>query len=59
MTEEEEKKALFDLTLEYMSHRPKERKKLYNEYIENRNIIKKKLTEMVVQRKQEELQKSI
>ena len=54
MTEQEAKKALFDLTLEYMSHKPKERKKLYSEYIENRNRVKEELTKMVLKRKEEE-----
>ena len=31
MNEQEAKKALFDLTREYMSHKPKERKKLYSQ----------------------------
>lgn len=59
MTEQEAKKALFDLTLEYMSHKPKERKKLYPKYIEDRNEIKKQLSEMVLERKREELSRSI
>lgn len=43
MTEEEAKEALFKINLEYMKHTPEERLKLYDEYIENRNIIKKEL----------------
>lgn len=59
MTEQEAKKALFDLTLDYMSHKPKERKKLYPKYIEDRNEIKKQLSEMVLKKKREELSKSL
>ena len=59
MTEQEAKKALFDLTLEYMSHKPKERKKLYPKYIEDRNEIKRQLSKMVLKRKEEEHEKSI
>ena len=59
MTEQEAKKALFDLTLEYMSHKPKERKKLYPKYIEARNEIKKELSKMVLKRKQAELKQSM
>lgn len=43
MTEEEAKNALFNIHLEYMKHTPEERLKLYDEYIENRNKIKKEL----------------
>ena len=37
MTEEEAKKALFQVHYEYMMHPPKERLELYNEYQENNN----------------------
>lgn len=43
MTEEEAKKALFELHYEYMKHTPKERLKLYEEYKEKRNKIKEAL----------------
>lgn len=43
MTEEEAKNALFKLHYEYMSHTPKERLKLYDEYIARRNEIKNEL----------------
>ena len=59
MNEQEAKKALFDLTLEYMSHKPKERKKLYPEYIEQRNKIKSELTKTIFKKKQAELNKSM
>ena len=48
MNEQEAKKALFDLTREYMSHKPKERKKLYSQYIEDRNKIKAALARTIV-----------
>ena len=43
MTEQEAKEALFKLHFEYMSHTPKERLTLYDEYQEKRNQIKKAL----------------
>lgn len=43
MSEEEAKNALFKLHSEYMSHTPKERLKLYDEYIAKRNEIKNEL----------------
>lgn len=54
MNEQEAKKALFDLTREYMSHKPRERKKLYNKYINDRNEIKKALTRTIVEQKIQE-----
>lgn len=51
MNEQEAKKALFDLTREYMSHKPKERKKLYSQYIEDRNKIKAALVRTIVEQK--------
>lgn len=45
MTEEESKKALFQLNYEYMSHTPKERLALYDEYQSKRNAIKQALKE--------------
>ena len=42
-TEEEARKALFDLNFEYMSNPPEVRKKLYPEYAEKRERIKKAL----------------
>ena len=47
MTEEESKQALFQLHQEYMSHGPKERLKLYDEYQKKRNQIKQELTEAI------------
>ena len=53
MTEEESKNALFKLHQEYMKHSPKERLKLYDEYIEKRNIIKESLCGLVTSKKLE------
>ena len=43
MTEEESRKALFELNNEYMSHTPKERLELYEEYREKREQIRHEL----------------
>lgn len=43
MSEEESKKALFELNLEYMKHTPKERLKLYDEYQRKRGEIRSAL----------------
>lgn len=43
MSEEESKKALFKLNLEYMKHTPKERLKLYDEYQRKRGEIRSAL----------------
>lgn len=43
MTEDEAKKALFQVHYDYMMHSPKERLKLYDEYQRKRNEIKKAL----------------
>ena len=53
MTEEESTNALFKLHQEYMKHPPKERLKLYDEYIEKRNIIKESLCSLVTSKKLE------
>lgn len=45
MNEEEAKQALFKIHYEYMSHTPKERLELYDEYIEKRNKIKENLVQ--------------
>lgn len=55
MTEQEVKDALFKLHFEYMMHTPKEREKLYNEYIEKRKKIKEELSKLVLERKEKEL----
>lgn len=45
MSEEEAKNALFQINFEYMKHPPKERLKLYDEYRQKRQEIKKLLAE--------------
>ena len=55
MTEEEAKKALFDLHFEYMMHTPKEREKLYEEYIKKRGVIKKQLARLMMERRENKL----
>ena len=51
MNEEEAKQALFQLNYEYMSHKPKERIKLYDEYKKNREIIRESLREKINEEK--------
>ena len=43
MTEQEAKDALFKLHFEYMSHTPKERLELYDEYQKKRSEIRQAL----------------
>ncbi len=57
MTEEESKKALFKIHLEYMSHTPNERIKLYDEYIAEREKIKKELAKLKAEKTTEEFKK--
>ena len=47
MTEEEANKALFAIHYEYMTHTPKDRLKLYDEYQKKRNQIKESLANTV------------
>lgn len=51
MTELESKQALFQLHQEYMAHKPKERLKLYDEYIKKRNEIKELLLQSISESK--------
>ena len=53
MTEEESKMALFQLHREYMKHSPKERLKLYSDYMEKRNKIKEELLNLIIAQKLE------
>lgn len=46
MTEDEAKKALFEIHQEYMKHSPEERLELYDEYQKKRNSVKEALTRM-------------
>ena len=55
MTEEEAKKALFQVNFDYMTHTPDERLKLYDEYIKKRNNIKKELANAVMQKKEKKI----
>lgn len=55
MTELESKEALFKLHQEYMMHKPKERLKLYDEYIRKRNEIKESLIQFISQEKLNEI----
>lgn len=55
MTEDEAKRALFQIHYEYMMHTPKERLALYDEYQEKRGKIKKELAKFIMERKEEEL----
>ena len=50
MTEQEAKDALFKLHFEYMTHTPKERAELYQEYIEKRAKIHKALAEAKIKK---------
>lgn len=57
MTEDEAKKALFEVHYEYMMHTPKERLKLYDEYQKKRAEIKKELARCIIARKEKQLKK--
>ena len=48
MNEEEAKKKLFKLHYWYMSHTPKEREKIYDEYIQKRETIRKALSDYMI-----------
>lgn len=52
MTEEEAKKALFQIHYEYMMHTPKERLDLYDEYQEKRRQIKSELAKAMLAKKE-------
>lgn len=51
MTELESKQALFRLHQEYMTHPPKERLELYDEYMTKRNEIKEALIKSISEMK--------
>lgn len=55
MTEEEAKKALFDLHFQYMMNPPKVRLEKYDEYQKRRSEIRKLLAEAIRERKEKEL----
>lgn len=54
MTEQEAKEALFKIHFWYMSHPPKERIKIENEYQEKRNAVKKELARLFLEKKEME-----
>ena len=55
MTEEEAKKALFQIHWDYMMHTKEERLQLYDEYQEKRRKIKHELAMLMIERKQKEI----
>ena len=57
MTEEEARKALFQVHYEYMMHPPKERLKLYDEYKKKRDEIKHELAKTKWENKEKQLKK--
>lgn len=57
MTEEEAKKALFQIHYNYMMHSPKERALLYPEYQRQRNEIKKELSKAILESREESIKK--
>lgn len=54
MTEQGAKEALFKLHFEYMSHSPKERLDLYDEYQKKRNEIRQALVISTAKQKENE-----
>ena len=54
MTEDEAKKALFEINFEYMTHTPKERLELYDEYQKKRSEIRSQLKQAIRERKEKE-----
>ncbi len=54
MTEEEAKKALFQIHYEYMTYPPSERLEHYDEYREKRATIRKALVQLILNKKEEE-----
>lgn len=58
MTEDEAKKALFQIHYEYMRHSKDERSILYNEYQEKRCEIKKELVKYITERKESQLKEN-
>lgn len=54
MTEEEARKALFQVHYEYMKNPPQKRLELYDEYQAKRKQIKHELAKLILERKQAE-----
>lgn len=57
MTEDEAKKALFQIHYDYMMHEPNERLKLYDEYIQKRDEVKKALAKAKINRSEDNIKK--
>lgn len=55
MTEAEAKQALFNIHFEYMQHNPKEREKLYSDYIKKRGEIKSELARIMKEKREKEI----
>ena len=59
MTEDEAKKALFEIHQEYMKHPKEERLRLYDEYQSKRNSIKTALASAKLELEETSLKKTI
>ena len=57
MTEDEAKEAMFELNKEYMSHPPKKRLKLYDEYRQKRAEIREQLRKSIEEGKAKQFKK--
>lgn len=55
MTEDEARDALFKLHFDYITHPPKERLILYEEYKKRRQEIRTELANLMLEKKQKEL----
>lgn len=53
MSEEESKLALFNINHDYMQNPPAVRKKIYKDYVEKRNEVKRKLIVFVKEKNRE------
>jgi len=54
MTEEEIRKQLFDLHLQYMKYTPKQKEELYDEHIKKLKAIRKQLALLKTDKKENE-----
>ena len=54
MTEEEVKKALYELRLNYMLQGHKQKEETYDEYIKKLNILRHELAKLVLERREKE-----
>ena len=55
MTEEEARKALFQIYWDYIACPPKEKEEYYKIYKDKRETIKRELTKLVLERKEKEM----